>query len=443
MENTWKKVLSEIQLEVSPATFVTLFKKTRLMTVDENVATIGCGSPILSNLIETRYYSLLKKTLDKHLNKNLSLVFKSVASEDKKINNEAQKEKPIGPLFTSPPLEDVIRKARLNIFYTFDNLAVSGTNQLAFAAAQMVAKKMNGIYSPLFIYGGVGVGKTHLMQAVANDILSRKPNTRIVYSMGEEFTNELIFSIRSKNTQIFKDKFRNAQVLLIDDVQFIAGKDTVQEEFFHTFNAIMSQGGQIILTSDKSPSEIKKLERRIASRFEGGLTVDIEPPDFGLRTAIILIKAKIRGINLPIEAAKVLAQNIEDARALEGALIRLATESQLRNAPIDEAMAHKVCGTKQDKVRVTKDELLAATCSFYNLKPGFILGPKRNASLALPRQVLMYLLRQELNLTLSEIGGLLGGRDHTTVMHGIEKVEKLLHNSTSLKEDILGIKKAL
>lgn len=441
MENVWKKVLSEIQLEVSPATFATLFKKTVLISVEENVATINCTSPILSNLIEARYYSLLKKTLDKHLDKNVSLVFKNVGQDKTEDNGETEKERPLGPLFINQPLEDVIRKARLNILYTFENFAVSGTNQLAFAAAQMVAKKMNGIYSPLFIYGGVGVGKTHLMQAVASDILSRKPKTKIIYCMGEEFTNELIFSIRSRNTREFKDKFRNAQVLLIDDIQFIAGKDTVQEEFFHTFNAIMSSGGQIILTSDKPPSEIKKLERRIISRFEGGLTVDIEPPDFGLRTAIILIKARIRGIELPIEVAKILAENIEDVRKLEGVLIRLTTESQMRNIPIDEQLAIRVCGAKQERKRITKDELLTATCSFYNLKPSLVLGPKRNASLVLPRQVLMYLLRQELSLTFSEIGTLLGGRDHTTVMYGIEKIENLLANSTSIKEDLLGIKR--
>lgn len=441
METVWKKVLSEIQLEVSPATFATLFKQTKLISIEEDVAIISCTSPILSNLIETRYYSLLKKTLDKHLEGNLSLVFKNMPQIKIETNGEVEKVKHFGPLFISPPLEDVIRKARLNPLYTFENFAVSGTNQLAFAAAQMVAKKTNGIYNPLFIYGGVGVGKTHLMQAVASNILLRKPNTKIVYCMGEEFTNELIFSIRSRNTREFKSKFRNAQILLVDDVQFIAGKDTVQEEFFHTFNAIMGNGGQIILTSDKPPGEIKKLERRIASRFEGGLTVDIEPPDFGLRTAIILIKAKIRGIELSIETAKILAQNIEDVRKLEGALIRLFTESQMRAIPITEELAQQVCGVKEEKRRITKDELITAVCSFYDLKPTMIIGPKRNASLVLPRQVLMYLLRQEFNLTLSEIGSMLGGRDHTTIMYGIKKIEDLLISSTPIKEDILGIKK--
>lgn len=444
MEHVWKKVLSEIQLEVSPATFVTLFKKTQLASVDKNVATITCISPILSNLIETRYYSLLKRTLDKHLDQDLSLVFKTIVEDKTSSINKTNGERQLGPLFTTTITagDEAARGARLNVVYNFDNFAVSGTNQLAFAAAQNLAKKTSSVYSPLFIYGGVGVGKTHLMQAIGNDILSRKPKTKVIYCMGEEFTNELIFSIRNKNTRDFKEKFRQVQLLLLDDVQFIAGKDTVQEEFFHTFNAIIGNGGQIVLTSDKPPSEIKKLEKRLVSRFEGGLTVDIEPPDFGLRTAIIMIKAKLRAIDLPVEVAKILAENIEDLRRLEGSLIRLATEAETRNIPMDETLALKVSGgvgVKEEK-RATKDSVLSAICSFYDLKLAQVIGPKRNANFVLPRHVLMYLLRQELNLTLSEIGNLLGGRDHTTVMYGIEKVEGLINKQAGIKEDISGIK---
>lgn len=445
MDTLWKKVLSEIQLEVSPATFSTLFKKTVLTSVDKNVATISCPSPMLSNLVETRYYSLLKKVLDKHLNLNISLIFITSAIQGKK-NNDGNGEKHLGPLFMITAQDEAIKKARLNNLLTFGNFAVSSTNQLAFAAAQTVAKKLGNVYSPLFIYGGVGVGKTHLMQAIGNEVLLKTPRTKIIYCAGEEFTNEIIFAIRNKTTRDFKDKFRNAQVLLIDDIQFIAGKDTVQEEFFHTFNAIIGNGGQIVLTSDKPPSEIKKLESRLVSRFEGGLSVDIEPPDFGLRTAIILIKARIRGVELPIGVAKILAINIVDLRKLEGTLIRLVTEAETRNLPIDETLATRICGRAtppQDNNRITKDDFLSTLCAYYNLRPTQVRSPKRDAFLALPRHVLMYLLRTELKLPLSEIGDFLGGRDHTTIMHAVAKIERLMENPGHIKEDISGIKKRL
>lgn len=443
MENMWKKVLAEIQLEVSPATFATLFKKTGLSSLDKNVATISCPSPMLSNLIETRYYSLLKKILDKHLKVDVSLVFATSPNQQTGDANT----KSFGPLFTTDELQDeVVKKARLNRLLTFENFAVSSTNQLAFAAAQTVAQKLTTSYNPLFIYGGVGVGKTHLMQAIGNAVLSKKPKIRIIYCMGEEFTNEIIFAIRNRTTRDFKDKFRNTQLLLIDDIQFIAGKETVQEEFFHTFNAILGRGGQIVLTSDKPPSEIKKLEKRLASRFEGGLTVDIQPPDFELRTAIILIKAQIRGIELSINVAKILAAAIEDTRRLEGTLIRLVTEAEVRKAPLNEGLAITILGNTplpEIKNHLTKEKVLNILCSFYNLKTFQIKSPKRDSFIALPRHVLMYLLRIELRLPLMEIGVFLGGRDHTTVMYGVSKIEGLIARSEKIKNEVLGIKRQL
>lgn len=443
MENVWKKVLAEIQLEVSAATFVTLFKKTALTSLEKNVATISSPSPILSNLIETRYYSLLKKVLDKHLGENISLVFATSPLAQNGDNDI----KTLGPLFSIDDLQnEMAKKVHLNSLLTFENFAVSGTNQLAFAAAQTVAQKIATSYNPFFIYGGVGVGKTHLMQAIGNTVLSKKPKTKIIYCMGEEFTNEIIFAIRNRTTRDFKDKFRNAQLLLIDDIQFIAGKETVQEEFFHTFNAILGRGGQVVLTSDKSPSEIKKLEKRLASRFEGGLTVDIQLPDFELRTAIILIKAKIRGVELPINVAKMLAIAVEDTRRLEGSLIRLITEAEIRKAPIDENLATTLFENTQyieSKNYPTKEKALNILCSFYNLKASQIKSPKRDSFLTLPRHVLMYLLRTELKLPLVEIGLFLGGRDHTTIMYGVSKIEGLLLRSDRIKSEVLGIKRQL
>lgn len=443
MEKVWDKVLSEIQLEVSGATFATLFKKAALLAFEKNIATISCSSSMVSNLIETRYYSLLKKALDKHLGKSVSLIFTTTGFP----RGTTDDKKNLGPLF-APPVQTVPeKKTGLNSFLTFENFAVSTTNQLAFAATQTVAQKLATTYNPLFIYGGVGVGKTHLMQAIGNRVLAEKPKTKIIYCMGEEFVNEIIFAIRNRDTKSFKDKFRNTQILLIDDIQFIAGKDTVQEEFFHTFNAITRGGGQIVLTSDKPPSEIKKLETRLVSRFEGGLTVDVAPPDFGLRTAILLIKAKLRGIDIPIDVAKILAANIEDIRKLEGALIRLANEAQVLDVPLDEKLATKISGgtakLPPEEKRITKDDLLRALCFFYNLRPTQFKSPQRNQFIALPRHILMYFLRIELQLPLTEIGDFLGGRDHTTIMYGVAKIEKLLPHSPKLKEELMGIKRII
>lgn len=438
MENVWKKVLAEIQLEVSPATFVTLFKKTRLESISQGVATVSCPSIILSNLIETRYYSLLKRVLDKHVGQNTSIIFiTSTTSQSKKESDIKQ----YGPLFT-PSADDAVKKARLNNIFTFDNFAVSTTNQLAFAAAQTVAEKMAVSYNPLLIYGGVGVGKTHLMQAIGNEVLLKSPKTKVIYCMGEEFTNGIIFAIRNKTTRDFKDRFRNAQLLLIDDVQFIAGKDTVQEEFFHTFNAIVSNGGQIVLSSDKHPSEIKKLEKRLSSRFGGGLIVDIAQPDFELKTAILLIKARLRGMEISIEVAKTIAENTEDTRGLEGALMRLLTEVQTNHAQITEELARKIMrgNPPQQNHYIDKENLLQTLCSFYGIKPSQLKSQKRNSNLVLARHIFMYLLRTELKTPLTEIGHLLGGRDHTTVMHGVEKIEKLIEELPKIKQEVLWIK---
>lgn len=442
METVWKKVLSEIQLEVSPAVFATLFKNTQLMSLENGVAKVTSPSPILSTLIETRYYALLKKVLDKYLEQNVSVVFAS--SGVKRTNGE--KRKSLGPLFAPSPEVDVAKKAKLNPLSTFDNFAVSGTNQLAFAAAQTVAQKPASTYNPLFLYGGVGVGKTHLMQAIGNAILTSRPKTKIIFCAGEEFTNEIVFAIRNKTTREFKEKFRNTDVLFIDDIQFIAGKDTVQEEFFHTFNAVMARDGQIVLTSDKPPEEIKDLEKRLSSRFAGGLMVDIEPPDFGLRVAIILIKAKLRGLDLPIDIAKILASQGHDARKLEGLLTRLIGEASAKNIPIDGALAEKISknGTNGNAQKIVrKEDVIDVVANFYNVRPTQIKGSRRNSFIVLPRQIVMYLLRHELNITLPEIGNILGGRDHTTIMHGVTKIEQLVGTPSQVSRDVKWIKSKL
>lgn len=318
---------------------------------------------------------------------------------------------------------------------------------MAYAAAMAVTKSLGKAYNPLFLYGGVGVGKTHLTQAIAQTVLQHNPRAKAVYCTSEDFTNEIVNAIRRKTTEEFKKKYRSARLLLVDDIQFIAGKDRAQEEFFHTFNSITRVGGQIILTSDRRPDEINKLEDRLRSRFEGGLAIDIQPPNFELRTAILLIKAQQKKVRLPMDVAQLIAGNITSTRKLEGFLIRLITETKTKNEPITPELTSALLGqTGQNTIPhrlVRPKEVLRTVASFYNLKVSDLTGPRRLKPIVVPRQILMYLLRTELKVPLMEIGRLLGDRDHTTIMYGVEKITNNLSTSEKLRVEIVGIKQKL
>jgi chromosomal replication initiator protein len=444
----WKSVLSEIELSVSKATYQTHFAHSLLLSLDGGVASIGFPSPLMRTLAETRYYSLIKNILDHKTAANTSLVF-SVLPKKESAGSD------VGPLFTqtldmAPNATVLAKKLHINAELSFDNFAVSTTNQLAYAAATAIAKGPGTSYNPLFLYGGVGVGKTHLMHAVANALLSKKSSLRVVYCMGEEFLNEIIESIQMRSTRQFKQKYRSAELLMVDDVQFIAGKQTAQEEFFHTFNAVLREGGQIILTSDRPPHEISRLEDRLRSRFEGGLIVDISPPDFELRAAIVNIKSKALGLSVPSDCAQLIAANVVDARAIEGFLRRLTSEIASRSQPITPDLVSGLLNTKsvltngaQSARRVSSQELLDAVSLYFSIKTTQLKGPKRDRPIARPRQVYMYLAKTELGLTYDDIGGSLGGRDHTTIMHGVETVTQELSTNESLRQAVAGIKQRL
>ncbi len=438
----WKKILAEIETEVSQGIFITLFKPTGLLSLENGIASIAAPSSMVINLLQKRYYQIIKKTIDKHTKTDTKIVF-----VPKIINKKLRENIAITPLFAEAEKREkpiIGHLPRVRSDYTFQTIAVSSTNQLAYVSATTVAKKIGTAYNPLFIYGPVGVGKTHLMQAIANEVYRNDPNKKIIYITSEEFTNEVVEAIRGNDTARMKKKFRSIDLLILDDVQFFEGKERAQEELFHTFNILVDEGAQIVLSSDRPPSEIKKIEKRLSSRFAGGLTVDIEAADFELRTAILLIKAKKHNLDLPIEVAKKIAEKAHDSRELEGMLLKTITQASLKGTEITPDAAESALRekTKEEKHYFRPDEIVKNICIFYNIKETLLKGPKRDAHFVRARQIAMFMLKKELDISFAEIGNILGGRDHTTIMHGVEKIEGLLLNKT-FSEEIMGIKSLL
>ena len=344
-----------------------------------------------------------------------------------------------------------LQNANLNPKYTFDSFVVGANNNLAHAASLAVAESPGEIYNPLFIYGGVGLGKTHLMQSIANFILKNNPKAKILYVTSEKFTNELIDAIRNKNnisTTEFREKYRNNDVLLIDDIQFIIGKESTQEEFFHTFNALHEAKKQIIISSDKPPKEIETLEERLRSRFEWGLTVDIQSPDYETRMAILRKKEEMEGYNIDNEVIKYIATNIKsNIRELEGAFTKIVALSKLeKNREINIALAEKALKdiiAPGDKKEVTPEFIIEVVADHFNLTPLDIVSQRRNKEIVYPRQIAMYLCRNMTDTGLQNIGKSLGGRDHTTILHGIDKITADLEGNPTLQNTIDILKKKI
>lgn len=439
LASLWTTILGEIELDVSRAHFASFFKGTALGRTDNQVAEIVCPNQASSLMLKSRFSPLIKLSLKKHLKTNFSLKF---LVSFKKPSAEQN-----GPLFALQNNPDqALFGAGLNPHYTFENFAVSESNQMAYAAAQAVANKPGSAYNPLFLWGSVGVGKTHLMQALGREVVVKNPQTKVIYCTGEDFTNGIIEAIKERSAGVFKKKYRSSQLLLVDDVQFIAGKESVQMEFFHTFNSILQNRGQVVLVSDKPPGEIEKLEKRLCSRFGGGLTVDVSPPNFELRTAILLIKAGERGVELPIETAKTLAANFEDTRALQGALLRYLTEKEKKGGVDHQEIVGQIINQpspNKERGRTHPQKVLEVFASHFNLKVGQLRGKKRKRSVARPRQLLMYILRQEIGLSYKEIGSFLGGRDHSTIIHGVEKISSLLPKKETLRQNLSQVRRSL
>lgn len=339
------------------------------------------------------------------------------------------------------------RSIGLSEDYTFETFAVSSSNEMAHAAATAVSQNPGDAYNPLFLYGGVGVGKTHLMHAIGYNILLAHPTAKIVYSTGEEFTNQIISAIQTKKTIGFKNRYRTADVLLLDDVQFIAGKNSVQEEFFHTFNALTKYHKQIVLTSDRPPHEILLLESRLRSRLEAGLMIDIQQPSFELRTAILLIKSKALNIFLTIEMAKMIAARVDSARKIGGILNSLKSSIELRGQELSMELIERTLVTEADqkrpKINAVIQDVIKTVSNHYHLKQQSVKGKSRKKKIALARHVAMFICKEDLGEPYAEIGRWFTGRDHSTVLHAYHKIQEKLITDDSLQQEVSAIRMSL
>lgn len=450
-QQIWHEVLESIKVSVSAAIFSTWFNQTHLASLKKNnkryIAEIGCSSPFIKKTVETRYFGLIQDALSKSLGSQSDILFIVKQNPDKK----KVKDELLTPLFEKTKQADQefterLAKAGLRQGFTFKNFAVSSSNQMAWAAAEAVAKKLGKAYNPLFIWGGVGVGKTHLMNAVGYSVFEKNHDSKIISCTAEQFTNDIVEGIRKKTTQAVRNKYRKLNALLIDDIQFIAGKNTIQEEFFHTFNSLVLSGAQIIMISDRPPTEISKLEERLRSRFEAGLIVDITPADFELRCAIVQIKSKVQGFEIPMDIVQIIAGNLESARKIEGFLTKLSSEAKLKNTEVTqeliESLLSKGLDIEVQVTRATPNEMIGAVSKYFSIGKRALLGTSRARPVARPRQVLMYLLRTQLSLPLQEVGRIVG-RDHTTVIHAVDKITHLASKDVQIRADIRGIKNTL
>jgi chromosomal replication initiator protein len=433
----WKTVLAELELELPTTHFKSFFPQTKIVRNDQNLIEISCPKAYIKARIEKDYQKQLKAILDKITQKDNQLKF---SVEPRKAKKEPRLP---GPLFQKSKRE---RGIGLSPQFSFDNFVVGRNNNLAHAVAQAVVERPGVAYNPFFLYSGVGLGKTHLMQAIGNTILERHEDLTVLYCTGETFTNELIDSIQSgsrKKTAQFRDKFRSVDVLLIDDVQFIAGREGTQEELFHTFNALHMAKKQIVLTSDKPPKEIAKLEERLSSRFAGGIIADMQTPDIDMRTAILRKKAQSLNVAVPDEVTDAIAQKVSsNIRELEGYFHKVLIQAQTENKPLTKELVIEVLGADfaSAKTEITPNQIIKTVSAYFALKPKDLRGKRRLKEIVLPRQIAMFLMRSTLKTPYMEIGEILGGRDHTTIMHGEQKIAKLLEENTKIREQVSALR---
>ncbi len=449
-QQIWQAVLGELELSLSKANFITWFKNTSIGSFENGNAILCVPSPFYQTYLEKTFHATLIKLIEKNSGEPLHSLTYRVES--------VQQAPPNPPILTNREKEEINQAAQtipseaVNIFglnphYTFDNFIVGKGNELAHAASQAVVSQPGKAYNPLFIYGGAGLGKTHLLQAVGNTLLRRDKRKKIVYATCERFTNDFIQLVHAGQAKTFYNLYRNADVLLIDDIQFISGKEGTQEAFFNTFNDLHQQDKQIMLTSDRPPKAISLLENRLLTRFEMGMIADVAPPDLETRVAILQAKCHEKGLDLDKEAVDLIAGAIRNnVRELEGALNKLHAFFQLKKAlPDTETLRSLIShleNSASQRVLVPK-HIIQIVIEHFDLRLEDMLGKSREKRLSYPRQIIMFLMRQELNASFPAIGQELGGRDHTTAMHACQKIERTMNNDRKVYNDISQIRQRL
>lgn len=457
VKGLWQSVLGDLEVTITKANFKTWFKQTDILSKEDGHVVVAVPNAFAKKWLQDKFHTDIKTALARADRSIQTVEYKvsslgattapqparavTVHSHAKRSEVRPVAEQTVIP--TSSP-----SRSNLNPRYTFEGFVVGSSNDFAHAACQAVAKSPGTKYNPLFIYGGVGLGKTHLMQAVGNEILRRDPNKHIEYVTSESFTNEFIASISKKRNESFVEKYRNVDVLIIDDMQFLAGKEKTQDEFFHTFNALHQANKQIIISSDKPPKMLTMLEDRLISRFEMGITVDIQPPDLETRSAIIQAKAAGQGLVMPLEVIDFIARHAQsNIRELEGTLTKVLADCEHNNLqPSLERVRHLLASevAARPKLKpVTAKTIIERVASYFDLQPADITGPKRDKEIVVPRQVAMYLMRHDMDLSFPKIAAAVGGRDHTTAMHSVQKIEKQIELDDGLRSNVAAIRDRL
>ncbi|MDQ0417875.1 chromosomal replication initiator protein [Croceifilum oryzae] len=474
VNDLWKKSLDLIQSKISKPSFEAWLKQTEAIELQSNKLIIGVPSTFAQDMLSNRYYSMIKDAVKKVSGTNLEIEVISLGTEPIQVQGEL----PVQQIAKTPhskseegkkdteaprrattshsneePSEEADEEiegfvqSQLNPKYTFDTFVIGSGNRFAHAASLAVAEAPAKAYNPLFIYGGVGLGKTHLMHAIGHHVLAHNPNSRVVYLSSEKFTNEFINAIRDNRAIGFRNKYRTVDILLIDDIQFLAGKEQTQEEFFHTFNALHEENKQIIISSDRPPKEIPTLEDRLRSRFEWGLITDVQPPDLETRIAILRKKAIADQLDVPSDVLATIADRVDtNIRELEGALIRVVAYSALMNQPISADLAAEALKDIMPNARpkvITISDIQQAVSTYYRLRVEDLKSKKRTKTITLPRQIAMFIAREMTDYSLPKIGEDFGGRDHTTVIHAHEKINRALLSDPHLQQAVDELKKRI
>jgi chromosomal replication initiator protein len=457
-EQLWQSVLGEIELNLSRANFTTWFKNTYISSFENNKVVICVPNTFTKAWLEKKYHQKIAEALQNISNQKVSEIFYKVEiKKNNPVNNlfENQNNHTADPLSVSnnlPPSQTnsfpnntPINRFGLNLRYLFDSFIVGKGNELAHAASQAVAANPGKAYNPLFIYGGVGLGKTHLLQAIGHHVSKKTDN--ILYVTCEKFTNDYVNAVKTGQAKNFKDRYRNVDILLIDDIQFMGGKDGTQEEFFHTFNELHQSDKQIVMTSDRPPRSIPALEKRLLSRFEWGMIADVTQPDIETRVAILEAKCKEKNYNLEGEILYYIANNVlNNIRELEGALNRLIAYHEFNNSKPTIDSTKNILGSllaNNKSKSVNAKNIIDIVSSYFNIDNKDLLGKSRKKELVYPRQITMFLLREEISFSYPTIGQELGGRDHTTAMHAFNKINKAIKENEKIKQDIDSIKQSL